>query len=82
MLVTKRNIIFILQGFAMPAIQFYLPLSIVHTLASTGSIFVCMFQFIFEKKLPHKKQANGMILTFICIAFTANGNLFLKWINP
>lgn len=78
----KRNFIFWLQGFVMPAIQFYLPLGIIHTIGATGSIFVCIFQYIFEKKKPHMRQGIGMCLTFTGIVLTANGNMLTKWLNP
>lgn len=45
--VMERNGIFLIQGFIMAAIQFYLPLGIIHTLGNTGSIFVTIIQYIY-----------------------------------
>lgn len=44
--VMERNGIFLMQGFIMAAIQFYLPLGIIHTLGATGPIFVSIIQYL------------------------------------
>jgi|688.fasta_scaffold350651_1 hypothetical protein len=49
----ERNCIFLLQGFVMAVLQFYIPLSILHTLGVSAPIFVNIWQYIFERKTPH-----------------------------
>ena len=46
-LVMKRNFIFIAQAYVMSAIQFYLPLGVIHTIAQLSSISVSIYQYIF-----------------------------------
>jgi drug/metabolite transporter (DMT)-like permease len=77
-----RNILFVLQAFLTAGLQFYLPLGILHTLAVAGPIFVYVWQYIIERKKPHYKEYMAIILTVFGIVLTANGNIFLKWVDP
>lgn len=77
-----RNIAFLVQSFVYALVQFYLPLGVLHTIATTGPLYVSVFQYIFDKKKPHIKQVIGMILTIFGVIFIANGRIFSKWIDP
>ena len=41
----KRNMCMVIHGFIFAFAQFYLPLSIVHTINSTGPLFAFVFDF-------------------------------------
>lgn len=77
-----RNIAFLVQSFVYALVQFYLPLGVLYTIATTGPLYVSVFQYIFEKKKPHIKQVIGMMLTIFGVIFIANGRIFSKWIDP
>lgn len=77
-----RNVAFLVQSFAYAVVQFYLPLSVLHTIATSGPLYVSVFQYIFDKKKPHVKQVLGMLLTISGVIFIANGRIFSKWIDP
>lgn len=38
-----RNLVFLGQAYVMAAVQFYLPLGVIHTLGASGFIFVNVF---------------------------------------
>jgi drug/metabolite transporter (DMT)-like permease len=80
--VTIRNIIFLLQAFGMAFVQFYLPLSIIHTIGSTGPIYVCVYQYFIEGKKLNVKQVTGMTLAILGILLTTNGRLLSHLLNP
>lgn len=80
--VTIRNIIFLLQAFGMAFVQFYLPLFIVHTIGSTGPMYVCIYQYFLDGKKINLKQLIGMIFAVIGIILTTNGRLLSHLINP
>ncbi len=45
----KRHALFILQGFVLAGMQFFMPLGIVHTIAACGPIFTLIMQRIIHK---------------------------------
>lgn len=59
----------------MSAIQFYLPLGVVHTLGTIGPISVSVYQYLLENKKQQFKQVIGIALTVVGIALTANGRM-------
>ena len=48
-LLIKRHAAFIIQGFVMAGVQFFMPLGIVHTLGSCGPIFILVLQRMLRK---------------------------------
>jgi hypothetical protein len=52
---------------------FYLPQPVIHTINSTGPIFVIIEDYFINKIKINKQQLQGIILSFIGIFLTING---------
>ena len=74
-IIIKRNIVFMAHSFVMSAIQFYLPLGVLHTLGTVGPISVSLYQYFLDHKSQNCKQILGIVVTVLGIIFTANGRL-------
>lgn len=77
-----RNFIFLVQGFIMSAVQFYLPLNVIHTFASIGPALVCIYQYFLDGKKLNKKQITGILFTLFGVIVTTNGRLLTKIFDP
>lgn len=80
--VMKRNVVFVGQAYVMCAIQFYLPLGVIHTIGLLGPISVSIYQYIFDNKKQSFQQILSIILALIGVILTANGRLISKLLNP
>lgn len=77
-----RNIIFLMQAFIMAWVQFYLPLSVVHTIGSTGPLYVSIFAYLVGGEYISKKQLIGMTTVVLGLLLTINGRYLSHLINP
>lgn len=55
--------------------QFFLPLTVVHTMGSIAPALVSLVQYVFEGKKLTRRQAFGMGITICGILLTTNGRI-------
>lgn len=60
--------------------QFILPLPIVHTINSSGAIFVFIIDYLLNGVQINKKQAVGILVGFIGVLIAGNGKLIISWL--
>ena len=63
----------VIQGFAYAWAQFYLPLSIAVTLASTSPIFASIFDKLLNNIDLNFRQRMWLMVAFIGVILTTNG---------
>lgn len=66
----------------MAIVQFYLPLTVVHTMGSIAPALVSVVQYFLDGKKLTKKQGFGMGLTLLGILLTTNGRLLSSLFDP
>ena len=80
----KRHTSFIVQGFVLAGVQFFMPLGIVQTLGSCGPIFTLILQRILRKdNIFHitGKKLNGCVIALIGIILTSNGKFIYSYFD-
>lgn len=75
---TIRHALLVLYGFIFAQCFFYLPINVVHTLYSSGPIFVLTIDYLINKIEITKKQMYGAIIAFIGVLLTVNGHIFYQ----
>lgn len=78
---TIRHILLVLYGFVFAQCFFYLPINIVHTLYSSGPIFVLGIDYLINKIEITKKQMYGAICAFVGVLLTVNGHILYQIIG-
>lgn len=76
-----RHILLVTYGFIFAQCFFYLPINVVHTLYSSGPIFVLTIDYLVNKIEISKKQFYGAICAFIGVLLTVNGHIIYQIIN-
>lgn len=59
--------------------QFILPLPVVHTINSSGSLFVFVIDFVINKVKINCQQAIGIFIGFCGVLLAANGKLIMAY---
>lgn len=77
-----RNGIFLAQAFIMAMVQFYLPLSVVHTIGSTGPLYVSVYEYFLSNKKITRNQLLGMIIVVFGMLLTVNGRSLSQFFDP
>jgi drug/metabolite transporter (DMT)-like permease len=77
-----RHFLLTIYAFVFAQVQFYLPLSIVHTIYSSGPLFILTIDYFLHKITISRRQLTGVVLSFIGVAVTINGQLIYKFFNP
>ena len=78
----KRNFCF--SSFAIIAgiAQFYMPLSVVHTVCGSGPIFVFILDYYLNGVGVSKKQVVGIALGVVGLVLTVNGSFIMVLLDP
>ena len=77
-----RSFIMAIHNHIMALAQFYLPLPFVHIIHSSGTLYICIWNyFIFGAKITYQ-QLKGIIVGFIGVILVINGRIFIRWIDP
>lgn len=74
-----RNVVVCMHGFIVSLMQFYLPLSIVHTLVISGQIFIFLANYLIKGVKITKKQAIGVFVSFIGLGLIINGRYMYEY---
>ena len=78
----KRHFGFVLQGFILAGIQFYIPLGVMHTLASTGPLIILALQaYVFKTGKIEGNKLYGCMIGVAGILLTSNGKYIYSHIN-
>ena len=72
-----RNIIVAFHGFVVTIMQFYLPLSIFHTLVISGQVFIFLANYLLKGVKITKNQVIGVVISFVGLIMVINGRFFL-----
>lgn len=70
------------HGIAYTVAQFYIPVSIVHSIGITGVIFITFLDFLLNGTIINKSQLIGIIISIFGVLFVINGNSIMAMINP
>ena len=62
--------------------QFYVPLSIMHTVTNTGALFILLIDFMLEGKKISKKELMRIILTFLGVILISFSRVLVSWFMP
>lgn len=77
-----RNFCVTVQSIIFTVAQFYLTQPIIHTINTTGALFI----FILDYKINHvtitRKQFYGVMLGVLGVLLTINGELIIKAVDP
>lgn len=77
-LIIARNVLMVFNGMFVAFAQFYLPLSVVHSLGGTGTIFLLGLEYLYEGKKVSRNQGIGIIITIVGVILISNGRLILS----
>lgn len=72
----------VLHGIAMAISQFILPLPIVHTISSTGNLYIFFWDYYLYGNKISKEQVKGVVVGMIGVLLVVNGRLILYYIDP
>lgn len=78
---TIRHILLVLYGFIFAQCFFYLPINVVHTLYSSGPIFVLAIDYLINRIEITRKQMYGAICAFLGVLLTVNGHILYQIIG-
>jgi drug/metabolite transporter (DMT)-like permease len=68
-------------SFIFAAVQFYIPLTVVHTIYSSGPLLVNLLDYVINGAKLTKKQIIGAVVAFLGVLMIANGNLALSYFD-
>ena len=71
-----------IQGCVLAFSQFYIPLPVVHTIGSSGVIFIFIIDYYLNGVKVNRKQIMGIIIGIIGLILTVNGRLIITYFNP
>ena len=63
------------------AVQFYIPLTVVHTIYSSGPLLVNLLDYLINGAKLTVKQIVGAAVAFLGVLLIANGNLALSYLD-
>ena len=70
-----RHILLVTFGFVFAQSFFYLPINLVHTLSTSGPVYVLLIDYFLYKIEISRKQVIGVIIAVIGMALAVNGDL-------
>ncbi len=71
--ICQRSAIFIVHGWVVAGVQFYIPLPLVHTILSSGCIMVFVAGMILDGHKASWMQLLGVATAFLGVILTSNG---------
>jgi drug/metabolite transporter (DMT)-like permease len=69
----KRHILLTTYGFVFAQCFFYLPINLVHTISSSGPVFVLIIDYFLYNIEISKKQLIGVLISSIGMLLAVNG---------
>jgi drug/metabolite transporter (DMT)-like permease len=75
---TIRHLLLVLYGFIFAQCFFYLPINVVHTLYSSGPIFVLTIDYLINRIEITRRQMIGAICAFLGVLLTVNGHILYQ----
>ncbi len=70
-----------LHGFVVTIMQFYLPLSIFHTLVISAQVFIFLANYLLKGVMISRNQVVGVAVSFIGLTLVINGRYFYEIFN-
>lgn len=80
-----RHVLQALYGLVFAQSFFYLPITVVHTLYSSGPLFVLAMDYFINKVTVTPRQLRGILISFSGVLLTVNGHVIygiLGWEDP
>lgn len=77
-----RSILLAMTSLFVGASQFILPLSIVHTIISSSTLFIFVIDYLINGVRINVKQGVGIAIGLIGVVLACNGRLITTLINP
>ena len=62
--------------------QFYLPMPIVHTIGSTGTLFIILLDHFINGVKLNRKQVVGVVVSFLGMILVINGKWLIHYVDP
>lgn len=75
---TIRHVLLVLYSFIFAQCFFYLPINVVHTLYSSGPIFVLAIDYLINKIVITRRQMIGAAIAFLGVILTVNGHILYQ----
>jgi drug/metabolite transporter (DMT)-like permease len=75
---TIRHVLLVLYSFIFAQCFFYLPINVVHTLYSSGPIFVLAIDYVINKIVITRRQMVGAAIAFGGVLLTVNGHILYQ----
>lgn len=75
---TIRHLLLVLYSFIFAQCFFYLPINVVHTLYSSGPIFVLAIDYLINKIVITRRQMVGAMTAFLGVLLTVNGHILYQ----
>ena len=69
----KRHLLLVTFGFVFAQCFFYLPINLVHTISSSGPVFVLLIDYFLYNIQISKKQSFGVVISSIGMLLAVNG---------
>jgi drug/metabolite transporter (DMT)-like permease len=75
---TVRHLLLTLYSFIFAQSFFYLPINVVHTLYSSGPIFVLAIDYLINRIVITRRQLVGGMVAFLGVLLTVNGHILYQ----
>lgn len=76
-----RHLLLASYSFIFAAVQFYIPLTVVHTIYSSGPLLVNILDYLINGIKLTEKQIIGAGFAFFGVIMIANGNIALSFFD-
>jgi drug/metabolite transporter (DMT)-like permease len=76
-----RSLFIFAHGIGFSGVQFYLPLPIVHTINSSGPLFIFIMDYFMNGVKINNKQLMGIIIAVLGVAITVNGESVMEFMD-
>ena len=80
--VAIRSIAMVLDTLIFGLSQFFLPIPIVHTIGSTGTLFIVLLDYLINGVKLNNKQIAGLVISFAGMILVINGEWLITYIDP
>ena len=80
--ITIRGIAMLADTLMFGLSQFFLPMPIVHTIASTGTLFIILLDYFVNGVKLNSKQMVGVSISFLGMLLVINGKWLISYIDP
>lgn len=75
---TIRHVLLVFYSYVFAQCFFYLPINVVHTLYSSGPIFVLAIDYLINGVQITRKQLIGSAIAFLGVLLTVNGHILYQ----